>query len=65
MHLARVVCRRCERSITGIEDASPDVRAFINRLSDYIFTLTRYVMHKREMCDTLAKQAAAFATADE
>ena len=45
-HVARTVCRRAERSAVQIEDKSEqDERAirYINRLSDYLFTLARYL----------------------
>ena len=45
-HLARTVCRRAERSAVRIEDkTAQDERAvrYINRLSDYLFTLARYL----------------------
>lgn len=43
-HLARCVCRRAERHITELnanERVSPHVIAFVNRLSDYFFVLSR------------------------
>ncbi|MBT6568606.1 MAG: cob(I)yrinic acid a,c-diamide adenosyltransferase [Flavobacteriales bacterium] len=43
-HLARCVCRRAERHITELnanERVSPYVIAFVNRLSDYFFVLSR------------------------
>ena len=43
-HIARTVCRRAERSAVGIEHRSPEDEkaiAYINRLSDYLFTLAR------------------------
>lgn len=43
-HLARCVCRRAERQITELnanERVSPAVIAFVNRLSDYFFVLSR------------------------
>ena len=43
-HLARCVCRRAERHITELnanERVSPYVVAFVNRLSDYFFVLSR------------------------
>lgn len=46
-HLARTVCRRAERQLTGMlvdEDRlndSGDISAYINRLSDYLFLLAR------------------------
>ena len=43
-HLARSVCRRAERSVTELDNQNPVpaiVIAYINRLSDYFFTLSR------------------------
>ena len=49
-HVARTVCRRCERCILRMNEClvadgstaiSPDVLAFINRLSDFLFVLAR------------------------
>jgi len=39
IHIARTVCRRCERSLVAIEYPV----LYINRLSDFLFTLARYV----------------------
>jgi cob(I)alamin adenosyltransferase len=47
-HIARTVCRRAERMAVLIEDKSEqDLIAirYINRLSDYLFTLARYLCH--------------------
>lgn len=44
-HIARTVCRRAERSAVQIEplDAQDSIAvAYINRLSDYLFTLARF-----------------------
>jgi cob(I)alamin adenosyltransferase len=44
-HLARVVCRRVERNIVSLLEIEPidnKILAFINRFSDYLFTLARY-----------------------
>ena len=43
-HLARCVCRRAERHITELKDITsidPEIVFYINRLSDYFFTLSR------------------------
>ena len=43
-HIARCVCRRAERLVTGLADVSPVnelVLIYLNRLSDYIFMLSR------------------------
>lgn len=45
-HVARTVCRRAERSALLIEDLTENDelgRRYINRLSDYLFTLARYL----------------------
>jgi cob(I)alamin adenosyltransferase len=44
LHLARTVCRRAERSVVGLarEAQVPDLfLVYLNRLSDYLFTLAR------------------------
>ncbi len=47
-HIARTVCRRVERRMTGLaeeegmEDDLQPARVYINRLSDYFFVLARY-----------------------
>ena len=44
MHLARTVTRRLERSMVGIKDEMrPLTLQYVNRLSDWIFILTRWV----------------------
>ena len=43
-HLARTVCRRAERLVTALNDAAPVdefVLQYLNRLSDYLFVLSR------------------------
>lgn len=42
-HIARTVCRRAERLIYSTEDFHPEWIRYINRLSDYFFTLARYI----------------------
>ncbi|MDO5114282.1 MAG: cob(I)yrinic acid a,c-diamide adenosyltransferase [Planctomycetia bacterium] len=42
-HLARAVCRRLERKIVALENVSPVIRAWVNRFSDMLFVLGRYV----------------------
>lgn len=44
LHLARTVARRAERSMTALaatEPVNPAALAFVNRLSDYLFTAAR------------------------
>lgn len=43
-HVSRTVCRRAERLIVGLNDSEPGdpmVIKYVNRLSDYLFVLTR------------------------
>ena len=45
-HVARTVCRRAERSAVQIEgktDQDAMAIRYVNRLSDYLFTLARYL----------------------
>ena len=45
LHLARTVCRRAERSVTALQqetDINGCILAYINRLSDWLFTLARF-----------------------
>ena len=49
LHIARCVCRRAERKISylnGIEKLDPNIPAYINRLSDLLFILSRYFCKK-------------------
>ena len=44
LHLARTWVRRAERAISAVaEPLNPAARAYINRLSDYLFVLARFV----------------------
>ena len=50
-HIARTVCRRCERRLTELIEVSTDadeselavIQIYLNRLSDYLFVLARYL----------------------
>jgi cob(I)alamin adenosyltransferase len=41
LFLTRAVCRRAERSVLLVEDRSPLVAVYLNRLSDLLFILAR------------------------
>lgn len=46
LHVARTVCRRAERSLVFLnesEEVRPELIKYLNRLSDYLFVLARYV----------------------
>ena len=45
LQVARAVCRRAERIMTALDESAeigPDALAYVNRLSDWLFTLARY-----------------------
>jgi cob(I)alamin adenosyltransferase len=48
-HVARCVCRRVERLCVGMQEQEefvPEVvLQYLNRLSDFLFVLSRYIMH--------------------
>lgn len=44
LHLARTICRRAERDIIALADATtinPEIIVYLNRLSDYLFVVGR------------------------
>jgi cob(I)alamin adenosyltransferase len=45
LHLARTVCRRAERAVVGLREGghavTPEIAAYLNRLSDLLFVLAR------------------------
>lgn len=46
LHVARTVCRRAERSLIFLsesEEIRPELIKYLNRLSDYLFVLARYI----------------------
>jgi cob(I)alamin adenosyltransferase len=48
-HIARCVCRRAERCATHLaqlEEVESDIIKYLNRLSDYLFVLARYIAFK-------------------
>lgn len=54
-HLARTVCRRAERRISILDVKITELKnivIFINRLSDYLFVLARYINFKKGIEET-------------
>lgn len=50
-HVARCVCRRAERSVLSLsenEEVAPIIIMYLNRLSDYLFILSRKISHETE-----------------
>merc|ERR1711971_1002505 len=43
VHVARAVCRRAEREVTPLVS---EVSRYLNRLSDFLFTLARLIVDK-------------------
>lgn len=50
LHIARCVCRRAERLCVGLQkknyELDPLIIKYLNRLSDYLFVLARFVANK-------------------
>lgn len=47
-HVARTVCRRAERTLVSVHDDRESILLilkYLNRLSDYLFALSRYLVH--------------------
>ena len=54
-HVARCVCRRAERLIVNLNENSAldnKIIIYINRLSDYLFTLARYLGHQLNISES-------------
>jgi cob(I)alamin adenosyltransferase len=56
LHIARCVCRRAERSCVRLQDAGgevlPLIVIYLNRLSDYLFVLTRYAAFRLQVVES-------------
>lgn len=56
IHITRAVCRRAERSLFALaqnEDIDAVLLAYINRLSDWLFVLARYISKKNHIEEIL------------
>ncbi len=56
LQLSRSICRRAERSVIPLgarADVSQNVVIYLNRLSDYLFVISRYVNHLMHSPETL------------
>lgn len=59
VHVCRTVARRAERNIVKLshnEQVDRLIIIYINRLSDYLFTLSRYVAKQKNFEQNLAKE---------
>ena len=56
-HVCRTVCRRAERELCvllhGEHKPRPELISYLNRLSDWFFTLARYLLHELEVAEEL------------
>lgn len=56
LHIARTVCRRAERSVVALsqkETVEPVITAYLNRLSDLLFTFARLANHRSRIPDRI------------
>lgn len=54
-HIARCVCRRAERSVLRLNEREPVdelIYKYLNRLSDYLFVLSRKITHDLQATET-------------
>lgn len=54
LHFARTVCRRAERAAVGLPEgqgARSELKVYLNRLSDLLFSLARQVNHRAGVGD--------------
>ena len=59
LHVARTVCRRAERKsaiLSQNEEHYSNVLVYLNRLSDLLFTWSRWINHKLNIQDTIWKK---------
>lgn len=53
LHIARCICRRTERCCVRLEqEAEGIIIKYLNRLSDYLFVLSRYTGHQMNIEET-------------
>lgn len=60
LHQARAVCRRAERRVInlhGSHPVNPELVKYLNRLSDYLFTVARLANHRGSAQDILWQKA--------
>lgn len=59
IHVARCVCRRAERIVVGMKEHNEPVEdiviRYLNRLSDYLFVLSRHVLYQEGGKESLWK----------
>ena len=64
IHLSRAIARRCERKLVDVtsnteyKHIDDNCLVFLNRLSDYLFTLARYDCHMKGKEESIYKKSA-------
>jgi len=56
LHISRTSCRRCERTVVKLykkQDINLDVVKYLNRLSDFLFVLSRWVNYTQSVDENL------------
>jgi len=59
LHVARTICRRAERLVVALHDASDATQStlrYLNRLSDYLFVAARYANLRNGITDVAWKR---------
>ena len=60
IHKSRTVCRRAERKLVGLKNNNVEIQdtclIYINRLSDFLFTLARYVGELQQIPEVIYKK---------
>lgn len=59
LHVCRTICRKCERLCVESADRyglTPNVLKYLNRLSDYLFVLSRKIMQEKNRTERIWKQ---------
>lgn len=68
-HIARTVCRRAERTLWEVaqqegEALSPDLPRYLNRLSDWLFVLSRLLARQHDATETVWRTPPAKGSGD-
>lgn len=71
IHLSRAIARRCERKLVDVitngdyKHIDDNCLVFLNRLSDYLFTLARYDCHMKGKDENIYKKSAILKVLEE